>query len=89
MLQDLYFSEAAAAAGMTTVAAYQLWSQPHENPVWRDVVPHFRHLSSQELQPFDKAGAVRMHRYMYLYSVLDQYYSWTLRKGPEVILQPS
>ena len=56
VLQDLYFSEAAAAAGVTTVAAYQLWSEPREDPVWRDVVPHFRHLSSQELQPFDKAG---------------------------------
>ena len=55
-LQELYFSEAAAAAGVTTVAAYQLWSEPRDDPVWRDVVPHFRHLSSQELQPFDKAG---------------------------------
>ncbi len=55
-MQDLYFSDAASAAGITTVAAYQLWSQPHEDPVWKDVVPHFRHLSYQELQPFEKAG---------------------------------
>ena len=59
-MQDLYFSKAASAAGITTVAAYQLWSQPHEDPVWRDVVPHFRHLSSQELQPFEKAGIPKL-----------------------------
>ncbi|CAK0763482.1 hypothetical protein CVIRNUC_003062 [Coccomyxa viridis] len=58
-LQDLYFSDAASAAGITTVAAYQLWSQPHEDPVWKDVVPHFRHLSYQELQPFEKAGGCK------------------------------
>ena len=59
--QDLYFSEAASAAGVTTVAAYQLWSQPREDPVWRDVVPHFRHLSTQELQPFEKAGSLKLY----------------------------
>jgi len=60
-MQDLYFSETAAAAGVTTVAAYQLWSEPHDDPVWRDVVPQFRHLSSQELQPFEKAGKPTIH----------------------------
>ena len=60
-MQELYFSEAAAAAGVTTVAAYQLWSEPHEDPVWRDVVPHFRHLSLQELAPFEKAGESKTH----------------------------
>ena len=94
-VQDLYFSEDAAAAGVTTVAAYQLWSNPHDDPPWKvrwqllkriacgvkgpecmklqlhaviyvgvevvdamqDVVPHFRHLASKELQPFGAAGA--------------------------------
>ncbi|CAL8467744.1 g7282 [Coccomyxa elongata] len=55
-LQDLYFSEHAAAAGVTTVAAYQLWSEPHDDPPWKDVVPHFRYLAAKELQPFAAAG---------------------------------
>lgn len=54
--QDLYHSTHAAAAGITTVAAYQLWSEPHEDPPWRDVVPHFRDLGPRELAPFEAAG---------------------------------
>lgn len=34
-LQDLYFSEHASGAGVTKVAAYQLWSEPHEDPSWK------------------------------------------------------
>jgi hypothetical protein len=56
MTQELYFSEHAGAAGVTTVAAYQLWSEAHDEPVWRDIVPHFRHLSERELQPFGMSG---------------------------------
>jgi hypothetical protein len=55
-MQELYFSPDAAATGVSMVSAYQLWSQPHEQPPWRDVVPHFRQLSARELQPFEAAG---------------------------------
>ena len=54
--QELYFSADAAGTGMTMVSAYQLWSQPHEEPPWKDVVPHFRHLTARELDPFEAAG---------------------------------
>ncbi|EIE24709.1 FAD-linked reductase, C-terminal domain-containing protein [Coccomyxa subellipsoidea C-169] len=38
--EDLYFSEHASGAGVTTVAAYQLWSEPHEDPAWKEL-QHF------------------------------------------------
>ncbi len=43
---------------MTEVSAHQLWTEPGwSDPVWRDVVPHFHHMSAQELQRFNAAGA--------------------------------
>ncbi|KAK9834994.1 hypothetical protein WJX81_002770 [Elliptochloris bilobata] len=56
-LQDLYYSEAGGEAGVTEVIAHQLWTQPGwSDPVWRDVVPHFHHMSARELARFNAAG---------------------------------
>ncbi|KAK9806988.1 hypothetical protein WJX72_009635 [[Myrmecia] bisecta] len=58
-LQELYFSPEAADAGISMISAYQLWSEPHEEPVWRDIVPHFHPLSFAEMAPFEAAGRCR------------------------------
>ena len=57
-VQGLYYSEEGGEAGVTEVAAHQLWTEPGWiDPVWRDVVPHFHHMSARELARFNAAGA--------------------------------
>ncbi len=57
-VQGLYYSEEGGEAGVTEVAAHQLWTEPGwSDPVWRDVVPHFHHMSARELARFNAAGA--------------------------------
>ena len=57
-VQGLYYSEEGGEAGVTEVAAHQLWTEPGwSDPVWRDVVPHFHHMSERELARFNAAGA--------------------------------
>ena len=56
--QGLYYSEEGGEAGVTEVAAHQLWTEPGwGDPAWRDVVPHFHHMSARELARFNAAGA--------------------------------
>eukprot|EP00887_Chlorella_sp_A99_P007145 scaffold2.g7145.t1 len=53
---ELYRSPDAGTAGVILTSAYQLWRSPQPDPVWRDIVPHFHHLSEQELKAYDPTG---------------------------------
>ncbi len=56
--QGLYHSEEGGEAGVTEVAAHQLYTRPGwAEPVWRDVVPHFHVMPPRELARFNAAGA--------------------------------
>ena len=55
--QALYHSAEAAKAGVTEVAAYQLWRHATPDPPWLKISPHFHRLSAEEKEPFRSAGA--------------------------------
>ena len=56
--QGLYHSEEGGEAGVTEVAAHQLYTAPGwAEPVWRNVVPHFHVMAPRELARFNAAGA--------------------------------
>ena len=56
LLQRLLHSSEAATAGVIETTAFQLWSERHDDPEWRDIVPHFHRLTSAEIAPYNATG---------------------------------
>ena len=55
-MQRLLMSGEAASSGIMEATAYQLWTKDMEDPEWKDLVPHFHRMSSEELRPHNQAG---------------------------------
>ena len=57
VVQRYLMSSEAASAGVAQATAYQFWTEAgHEDPEWADIVPHFRHMSAKEIEPYNLAG---------------------------------
>lgn len=49
-------SSEAASSGIMETTAFQLWTKDMEDPDWKDLVPHFRRMTPEELRPHNVAG---------------------------------
>ena len=47
---ELVRSPDAGAAGVIMTSSYQLWAEPVPDPLWKEIVPNFRHLTQKELR---------------------------------------
>ena len=55
-LQRLLLSSEAASSGVSETTARQFWTKDMEDPEWKDIVPHFRHMSDTELSAYNLTG---------------------------------
>lgn len=58
-LQRLLVSPEAASCGVSETVAHQFWTKDMEDPEWKDIVPHFRHMSAEELAPYNLTGIAK------------------------------